>query len=320
MGLLLSMMLAIAGPDEDAAAALALAKMAKKEPQKETPKAAPATLVVTVPANAQVWINGKRRTSDDGFAVRKFFVPPINEPGYFTIKVVLGVRTETRDVVVEPGKTTRAAFTMEGGVSLPALPFPRRIAQRELGRAADGSLPWPAILPIPDGLTVYSSTRVTQQSFDRNITGKAFISWVSRTSIESRWNAPGGLDGVPGWSSTTLKAVPSQVREWRGPESNEVYAVQAYHRTYPVGTLFVDFLENDHGEPFEIRYREKTDRGWDSYVAWKNRNARPVGYTPPRSRDCRACHEQAGVGGYATARVPGGDTVFGDPFVNEMRE
>lgn len=83
-------------------------------------------------------------------------------------------------------------------------------------------------------------------------------------------------------------------------------------RSYPNGTRFDDILYHK-GKVFEHRVREKDKGEWHSYVAFKDVDARPTGYTGLKV-SCGSCHDKAGTGGYATGLVPGGDTVFSDPL------
>lgn len=81
----------------------------KVTPQKEAPKLQPVTLIVRVPADAQVWLNGTK-TKATG-AVREYVSPPL-ETGWKYSYEVKGRWTEngkaverTRAVRVQPGQT-----------------------------------------------------------------------------------------------------------------------------------------------------------------------------------------------------------------------
>ena len=76
--------------------------------------------------------------------------------------------------------------------------------------------------------------------------------------------------------------------------------------------MFIDALSYE-GKPFEIRQREKKNGRWDSSILFRDKAARPPGYTGLKLA-CSTCHDEAGTGGYGVGLVPGGDGVLSDPF------
>jgi hypothetical protein len=125
------------------------------------------------------------------------------------------------------------------------------------------------------------------------------------------------MEGIKGWKSDLYRYVPYEPDHWIGDISvlnsfNNFQKNRGHLRSYPDGTEFHDVLSKDD-VVFEHRIREKVNGKWESYVAYKNVDARPEGYTG-LTQSCASCHEKAGTGGYAVGLVPGGDTVLSDPF------
>lgn len=142
------------------------------------------------------------------------------------------------------------------------------------------------------------------------------ITPVPRTSLDAVWQVPGGLEGVQGWTSELYRFIAGG-QTWVGNigvlnSFGYIQQNRGWQRQYKDGTYFADLLSTDKGV-FEIRVAEKNDGVWERYIAYKNGDARPEGYTGLRQA-CSACHSQAGTGGYSRGLVPGGDTVISDPF------
>src|SRR6185369_2028701 len=122
-------------------------------------------------------------------------------------------------------------------------------------------------------------------------------------ALEERWQVPGGMAGVVGWQSDLYKFVPEGGSVWVGGISvkNSLGYFQTeggWKRSYPVGAWFADVLSH-RGKVFEVRFAEKQDDGWHRYVAFKDRAARPPGYTGLK-QSCASCHdgdEKPGSGG-----------------------
>lgn len=239
-----------------------------------------------------------------------------------TPRVVKGLavcRTEslpgfTRSIVVSrdgwwvatlPATATDAEIRQAAGLEKMAIPF------------ADASDVWP--VGLLDDMEQYASTKVTQQSFNRS--GNGAHQWVSRTTLDAKWNVPGGLVGITGWTSTLYRGRSNKVKvsydrwepkTWVNDDGSIWGSEFVYKRTYATA-VFADVLRYS-GKVFEVRIAEKHDGQWQRYIAYKNRAARPLGYHPLRSSDCASCHQQAGSGVYAGARVPGGDTIISESF------
>ena len=160
-------------------------------------------------------------------------------------------------------------------------------------------------------LEQYQSATKTQVTF-RRVTG--YIAPADRSLVEERWNVPGGLLGVRGWTSALFRSQhrPRVFLARQSPYS-DVDAV-TWYREYPNGTTFADVLQNDAGEVFEARIAEKRGGKWDRYVAYRNAAHRPAGYLPPKRSACESCHSQTGIAVYGGAAIPGGDGVFSDPY------
>ncbi len=218
----------------------------------------------------------------------------------------------------------------ERQVSLPATPFVRKSGNSSLRQGSrpgelrpiadddtNGRGPWPTSLPFPEGAERYMPAKVTQSIYTLN--NSPAIDRVDRRQLKAETFVPGGMESVQGWRSDLYRYVPpGWQRSWRArmPVVNSFGATQyelGWTRAYPDGTYFIDALSNSEGEPFEIRMREKIGGRWQSYIAWKNIDARPTGYHG-LNRSCASCHEQAGTGGYAVGLWPGGDTVLSDPL------
>lgn len=207
---------------------------------------------------------------------------------------------------------------LEGLVSRPAVPFVnRRLPQRrgELPRpTAEDDRRDPRFADMLAGMEPYETASQTQTTFRRVV---GFIRPDSRLVVPSKWNAPGHLDGVEGWSSRLYKtrATP-QVFLARQDPFDSVSAV-TWARSYPDDTWFADVLRGPKGEVFEVRMAHK-DRGqWNRFTAFADPSAQPRGYVRPTSNDCRSCHngaEKPGTSAYGGSAIPGGDSVFSDPF------
>lgn len=207
-------------------------------------------------------------------------------------------------------------YLPERKVSQPASPFKVRGVSLS---PADGGPPviadaderWPVGLSFIGDLERYTPAKNTQHTTRRWSGG---LGSVSRSSVEIKWNVPGGLVGVSGWKSTLYRSkIRARVYLGRADANDSVSAV-TWHRSYPDGATFADVLRNDAGQMFEVRVAEKVNGEWRRYVAFKDVEARPHGYAPQTSRQCAACHVMAGAVEYGAAAIPGGDTVLSDPF------
>ena len=205
-------------------------------------------------------------------------------------------------------------------VSRLASPFARMLRSGEVPRTADDDGAaigrWPKALPFPTEAVRYKPARFTQSIYTLN--NSQAIDKIDRRQLKQEWQVPGAMEGVHGWQSDLYRFVPGGVKTWqeRMPVKNSFGHYQyelGWTRRYPDGTFFVDALSNANGQPFEVRMREKIDGRWHSYIAWRNREARPEWYHG-LMQTCQHCHSQAGSGEYGVGLVPGGDSVLSDPI------
>lgn len=178
---------------------------------------------------------------------------------------------------------------------------------------------WPSsAVPFPFEAVRYRPARYTQSIFKFVGSEQGIIRPVHRSELKMESQIPGGMEGIDGWTSDLYKYVPGMeastvsklvpVKNSFGHYQNE----WAYVRDYPDGTWFADLLSY-HGKPFELRIREKNEGKWESYVAYKDKEARPPNYAG-LSKKCAECHNQAGSGDYGVGLWSGSDTVISDPF------
>lgn len=208
----------------------------------------------------------------------------------------------------------------EGMVSRSAVPFSakRRLPQRRgelLRPTVEDDRRDPRFAAMLEGMEPYETASQTQTTFRRVI---GFIRPDSRLVVPSKWNAPGHLDGVEGWSSRLYKTrgTAAQVFLARQDPFDPVSAV-TWSRNYPDGTHFADVLRGPGGEVFEVRMAEKSGGRWNRFTAFADASARPAGYVRPNARQCVDCHngaEKPGTSAYGGSAIPGGDSVFSDPF------
>lgn len=306
--------LLVGDADSDAAAALALANAKVIQP-KETPKAY--VLFVGIEERPI----GKYATVRDDNAYERAGVYWISGGKQWIIY--------TDDVI---GEIQR----LESGVQPMASPFDpfssrnkRRSAQLDRLQENEGSLPsW-----FPKEAIRYESAKYTQTVANGTETRK-----VSRSSLEKKWNVPGGLVDLHGWKSELYKLPgyePDQGRKkigvfvghyWQnlngsfaldsnGNKKPHYQSETAYQRKYPDGAWFADVLRNDDGNVFEIRVAEKYKGDWDRFIQYQDKSSRPIGYVRPSVEKCVECHSEAGTGTYSpNAWVPGGDTIISDPY------
>lgn len=192
-----------------------------------------------------------------------------------------------------------------------ATPFDKSLRPGEV-RTVDDDFTANGRLAFLRDLVPYTTATQTQVSGRR---WSGVISAHSRDALELKWRVPGGMVNVHGWSSVLLKSrgTTPTVELVRQDENDHSSAI-TWGRTYPDGTVFADVLRNATGTVFEVRVAEKNLGRWDRYIAYRNTTARPFGYRLLRSNDCAECHNQAGVGAYAGAAIPGGDSVLSDPY------
>ena len=185
----------------------------------------------------------------------------------------------------------------------------RALRRGERRQAADADTE-PQLRLLLAGMEQYAPARNTQTTFRRQI---GVINPSPRNQLEDKWNVPGHLAGIEGWSSALYRKKDVKAAEFlvRQDPFDSVSAV-TWGRSYP-DTHFVDVLRNTDGKLFEVRVAEKQGVEWERYVAFADSSARPAGYIRPKRSQCVECHAQAGVSAYGGAAVPGGDTVLSDP-------
>lgn len=204
-------------------------------------------------------------------------------------------------------------------VSRPAAPF----TPSEQPAERDADLP-DEVSSILDNMVRYRTTRVAQVSGNRS--GGGANSTVSRLSIPSKWQQPGGLEGLTGWSNRLYRKADNPVRNWLGHvDANDRWADGrvisnwgglseiTYQRQYGEGAKFADVLSTSTGV-FEVRLAEKINGEWRRSIPYRDQKAEPTGYKRVNLQQCAECHNQAGDGQYGTARIIGGDGVLSDPF------
>ena len=197
-------------------------------------------------------------------------------------------------------------------VSRPASFFRGRLRRGEVERPADGEEVEPQLRRLLRGMERYDSAKNTQITFRRE-TG--YISPFARTRLENKWQVPGHLDGVQGWSSVLYRRPGKRAHEYLvRQDPNDGLSAVTWWRSYPDGAEFIDVLRNRDGHVFEARVAEKRDGKWERYVAFRDPDKRPEGYSKPSTAECRACHSQAGIAAYGGAAVPGADTIISDPI------
>ncbi len=212
---------------------------------------------------------------------------------------------------VEPGRDSITFTEIGEAIAPPA----GRVVSREAAPFAGPDVDDAAqFVPVLAELERYQRATMTQQSFRR---WSGYIAPFPRLRQEAKWQIPGGLVGVQGWSSRLYRTrgLRTQAYLTRQDPSDGSSTITWAH-TFPVGSVFADVLTNAHGAIFEIRLAEKADDGWQRFVAYKNVAARPHGYAVPSRNACRECHAGAGRSEYGAAEGanPGADTVLSVPL------
>ena len=173
---------------------------------------------------------------------------------------------------------------------------------------------------VPEYMEPYRRAEFSQRIAVTN--GLDTIIPVPRTNALQQWQVPGGLEGVAGWRSDLYRnagGAPAirritDIAVWNGKAFQNN---RGWTRRYDDGAEFLDVLTNtDSGKVFEVRKAIKLGGSWQRFTVYRDKAHWPSGYGGPAKLDCRGCHEQAGTGGYADDKglIPGGDTVFSNPF------
>ncbi len=215
--------------------------------------------------------------------------------------------------------------------SQPANPFSDGVSLLDseplFGRLAvankDRPVNWPTHVPFLKGLRPFVRARYTQEIATTN--GAPRITPMPRDQVASKWHQSGGMEGISRdlWQSDVFKLVPGDeeyvsvkpIPVFNG--SNDQYE-QGWAGDFPSGTVFVDMLSNrESGKVFELRVREKENGKWRSFVAFRDKAQRPVGYAGLQGVQCASCHNRVdgpGTGPYAGPLVPGRDTIVSAAF------
>lgn len=210
-------------------------------------------------------------------------------------------------------------------VKPPALPF-RSWPLASAGEAADADLStsgrWPEGLAKIPNLKRYQRASMTQSISILNDRDR--IEPVHRLANKGKYHQSGGLEGIDGWRSDLYQ---NDLKPKVWVESIQVLNHLGYYqpnrgwvRSYPDGKVFVDVLSTSRGV-FEIRKLEKKSGKWNPLVVYRNKDARPEGYSGLKDgMTCAGCHfndtEGPGKGGYGVGLTVGGDGIFSDPFVS----
>lgn len=182
---------------------------------------------------------------------------------------------------------------------------------------------WLSPEPFPEGAVQFPSAEHTQQIYQQ--WDNETQAWWNHndafpvSQLAAKWRMSGGMEGIFGWRSDKYRMIPRGEKvEYRtdwisvGNGVGSTQQNKAITRRYPDGTRFDDVL-SVNGTVFEHRVRRKENGQWKSEVIYKDKSARPKGYTGLRV-SCASCHSQAGTGEYAQGLVPGGDSVISDPL------
>lgn len=199
----------------------------------------------------------------------------------------------------------RAVEAWKGKVSREAAPF---------AEPDDSDPPWPVGLDKPYMIR-YKRARFTQRIAVTN--GRDSITPVPRTSLEMKWQVPGGTQGIQGVRSDLYKYVAPDSTRWIGDipvwNGSNFQNNRGWKRELAPGSFYADVLSKD-GVVFEVRYLDREKDRWVPHIAYRDHAARPAGYVSLKTRQCAECHQAAGTGGYATGLVSGGDFILSDPF------
>lgn len=307
-------------------ALLLIALPAAAQPPAPTPPQAPpivaaepALIRLTVPDGAEVWLDG-HLTASQG-TTREYRTPPL-VAGAYVVRVRHAGREKTQEIHVHGGHTAQARFEFAEGVSLKAVPFGQS-DRPAVDAESPAAGPWPASVEKPKGLAPFVRARFTQRlaktSSDGGRTFPSTITPADRSRLDPQWHQSGGMQGLTGWRSDVYRFVPQEPHTRMDAVGvvNQFGYVQhelGWVRDYPNGTRFDDVLSNTAtGKVFEHRTAQKKNGAWTRRVIFSDETQRPAGYSG-LAVTCSSCHDQAGTGGYATALVPGGDTILSDPF------
>lgn len=306
--LLLSPFLIGGGPQEDADAALALAK-ARMPIAVEAPSewmvtwiGSPASALPGVELQSLATLQGYRSgdvaVSGPWHNGRHVVYATLSNPTEKQIEVALVEARETWEL--EKARNGLMAFPKVGGT-----------VQRDDSFEAG---------PLPIGFDISGMVRYKRAQNSQSIivlNNRDSITPVSRSLLDSHWRQSGGMDGLSGFRSDLYKN-DAEPQVWVGDiqvkNSFGFYQPnRGFKSLWPDGSRFLDVLSTDRGV-FEIRQRLKRNGKWDSSVLFMEEKARPKGYNGTLARSCNSCHSESGSGAYGLGLVPGGDGVISFPF------
>lgn len=191
------------------------------------------------------------------------------------------------------------------GVSRAAVPFERAPFQEQVNAERDDSpwlsraetetikKVWPTSVPFGN-LKFYKLRPLYQQMYSMNS-----VPYNDPVPLDGEVDpdlfVSGGLRDVHGWRSVKGLDLPGKIKVWK--ENADVRAfvlVPRWRWEFPNGTVAYDVLLNDDGKPFEIRTATKEDGAWVHKVAFKDKDAAPVGFAGA-GRACASCHDKAAL-------------------------
>lgn len=345
-------MMAVCSNDEDearAAIAIAQAQAALVHPKIETLKPEPGP----VPRKSDYDLAMAQCRSDGIPFVTFVGTPSRKVSGLVSVfagslsdgtKNAIIVSTDGRDGRWLKSDATDSQIRQAAGLEQPmrAPPFAPSSSRQGL-QTADGNPPWlsvgeqnrlmnlwPKSKPgLSDGMRFYKQTQKSQRIAITD--ERPSLRWyhvlqhdvysnaptdLNPNSVKPHWRVPGGLHNVEGWESYTAAYIPEGgVVETQGrPIVGAGRLLPGYVWSYPDGTIFSDLLVKD-GKAFELRIRAKDGSQWDSYVAFRDKTAAPIGYHGV-GKKCSECHDSGpGSSEQYGITVRGSDTVFSfNPF------
>lgn len=212
-------------------------------------------------------------------------------------------------------------------------PVTEAVVKAEVAKTADGDLDaagrWPHSVPKVDGLVRYKPAKWTQAISVLN--GSDHIEPVHRSKLERRWQKPGGMADVTGFTSDLYHRLPSRPKVYVDNimvlnSFGHFQPNRGYKFEFVDGSEFHDVLSNSEtGKPFEHRVRKKINGRWSSNVVFESEANRPARYVGLK-QSCNSCHggtddprDFPGSGAYAQGLLSGGDGVFSLPFPNLER-
>ena len=225
-------------------------------------------------------------------------VPPAAKPAAQPTPVEPSYTYKT--YTVGRGRFART-YTRKVEVSQPASPFvPEKAATADgdpwLSRVETDRIKavWPKTLAFPPNLRFYAIPPRYQNLWTMN--NGSYKGWASAELHDEpeEFKVSGGMAAIPAsdWNSVKGLDVPPGkfIRVRKVPIDVRAFAlVPAWQWTFDPGITAYDVLSNASGDIFEIRTRTQTTEGWESKVAFKERQHAPAGYNGA-GKACASCH------------------------------